>query len=928
MEENNNNENKIVEKGKQVAKDAVKNVAKETMKKILPAVLPAIGWFVLIILAMGLINLVTYMITSWFTSIFHPKKADTAGEDEVKSVISINQYGGYDINTDNFAEQVLKELENKHVSTELMGYTDDESEDSKNEEDSATTEKEQEKEQEKLKKDLNSMIDKYVKAEVQTMYPRTGRYGDVDGLITIKKMSAETGKTKTLTYITYDEFNNRNDSALCNCFSLEPETFKLWIATETKTEYYMYNGTDEGNKVDTKSDINKISYDYKTSVQGYGIPFNFLISLHNTVQEKKFMKEVVKQILAKNEPIVLTFVESSAKTTILKEYDGKQWVEVTNTAKPPENAPPNLVTPSTTSVEDDVTISDSNINNFSNYLEEDYYWKKVTTTNSGSWVVTKADTLFKKIERTIELNNRPGSPGEPQTEEIVNKGERLPDEEDDISIKKKIKRTIINETTTVSSQNSYFTIVDSVKKLNVDEFIDLIKKYPKAENNLTSAPSNFIYLLQQNEDTQQLEQIMRYVLFKLTGEDYGVTSLDLDILFSEQLKRVTGSSTENYIKAWENCPLWKYETKQSASVPTRYLTEDGENYIVYEDGSNGHNNVSYGLATFITDSTNAKVEHPIYGGGYYNNKDAFEKEGIFVDTLYTGALVNREKGTVVFQNILAVHQKAVEDYLKDKLPEYKFSQAQKDALIAVHYQYGNIYGFVDAYKASLNDDGTIDAEKIKVNFAVDDGNGGRIHVFNYTGVTDRKYANWLLFTEETYIDRDGNEIEVLGGDIVSTAKIIHDYMSDPDHLYYYCLNGGSDYEYVHRGEGLSCGLASSFADSQVPGNTGYRLTCCATYVSWVLQELGYIEGHWDNTGIKDALSEPDWTRIDNYDDLEAGDIVFMDTEEPYSDKSLDHVQIYVGDGCWYNAGGNTSIHRVEPYSDDVRNQFIYAYRKN
>lgn len=40
-----------------------------------------------------------------------------------------------------------------------------------------------------------------------------------------------------------------------------------------------------------------------------------------------------------------------------------------------------------------------------------------------------------------------------------------------------------------------------------------------------------------------------------------------------------------------------------------------------------------------------------------------------------------------------------------------------------------------------------------------------------------------------------------------------------------------------------------------------------------------------------------------------------------------HVQIYVGEGLWYNAGSTTAIQAVEPYYSDCRAKFTVAYRK-
>ena len=462
-------------------------------------------------------------------------------------------------------------------------------------------------------------------------------------------------------------------------------------------------------------------------------------------------------------------------------------------------------------------------------------------------------------------------------------------------------------------------------------FLYVYDKYINSEVDLfleNDSETKLFELLEEASSTHQYSNIIKYLLYIYDGIDRGVTDLNIKIIDIQEMNKVKGSSTENFIKAWENGGLWAYETGQSTVFPTGYLSEDELNYIVYEDGSAGHNNISYGMATYISSKSNVQVNHPVYGPGYYNSwKNLLEPEGILVEELYEGAYVDKAIADAVFYQYLkdsAIDY--VNNYLETNLPEYKFTKAQKDALVSVKWQRGNLVGFADAYKESLNSDGTLDPEKIKNNAKVSDGNGGYVRVFNYTStVGDRKYANWLLFTEGTYIDRSGNVMSF--GDIVSKAKEIHDYMSDPDHLYYYCLFGPEKSRSEHENAGLSCGLTHSWEDSKDPSKSGYRLTCCATYVSWVLVELGEVDTHYHYvSGVESELIEHGWTPILNYDELEAGDIVIMDTDGGNNGERA-HVQIYAGDGCWYNAGGNTSIHAVEPYYSNVSAEFVIAYRK-
>lgn len=54
-----------------------------------------------------------------------------------------------------------------------------------------------------------------------------------------------------------------------------------------------------------------------------------------------------------------------------------------------------------------------------------------------------------------------------------------------------------------------------------------------AEGNLISGAQMLFYLLEQNSDTQYLENIMRYIMYKYTGKNYGVLELDYSIFNPE-----------------------------------------------------------------------------------------------------------------------------------------------------------------------------------------------------------------------------------------------------------------------------------------------------------------------------------------------------------------------------------------------------------
>ena len=137
---------------------------------------------------------------------------------------------------------------------------------------------------------------------------------------------------------------------------------------------------------------------------------------------------------------------------------------------------------------------------------------------------------------------------------------------------------------------------------------------------------------------------------------------------------------------------------------------------------------------------------------------------------------------------------------------------------------------------------------------------------------------------------------VVDNEISLKAKEIHDYMRENG--YGYCTY---DYRCNHDGE---CGLDVRFEKSKVD----YHNTCCATYVSWVLQETGYITAkeHKDNNlnganNLIRFLEQKGWKEV-NKDEMKPGDIMCYNG----------HVAIYGGAGKQYDAGSKQMIETVAP----------------
>lgn len=113
----------------------------------------------------------------------------------------------------------------------------------------------------------------------------------------------------------------------------------------------------------------------------------------------------------------------------------------------------------------------------------------------------------------------------------------------------------------------------------------------------------------------------------------------------------------------------------------------------------------------------------------------------------------------------------------------------------------------------------------------------------------------------------------------------------------------------------------------------HKYTCCATFVSCAIYKAGYFTEEQMNTfsyfnseSLYNFLYKNGWQKINNYNDLKAGDIAFLDTGWRYTATGINHVQIYAGDGTWYSAGSDYQIGLAQPYKDNCSSQFTCALR--
>lgn len=106
---------------------------------------------------------------------------------------------------------------------------------------------------------------------------------------------------------------------------------------------------------------------------------------------------------------------------------------------------------------------------------------------------------------------------------------------------------------------------------------------------------------------------------------------------------------------------------------------------------------------------------------------------------------------------------------------------------------------------------------------------------------------------------------------------------------------------------------SNLAWNDIDKSMSLKYTCCATFVSEILYKSGLVTKDEINSINYNLSSDmynhfkDKWEVISSADELQAGDVVFMYDGNCNKSNGIQHVQLYAGDGIWYNAGSDNAI---------------------
>ena len=629
------------------------------------------------------------------------------------------------------------------------------------------------------------------------------------------------------------------------------------------------------------------SIDFRTALSKYTMPYEYLLFFYTDTDYKDFSMDLAKKV---QETEIVIALQDNVTTTKMVDTVKEEKVISPSTYQAKHGYDWKQVSQTTTITETcNTSIEFTYIDTWfvKTYYESSYseavlnMGDKEEITINLPGVVTENTSSSTTSPKEIDSGSDIGV----YYESFIDEYGTVTLEERQYQYEYKINQKITTDTYTIFNQ--YDKGEANEPKGKVEVFIDLYKKHSMAGR---LREEWFFDILENNEKTANLVDLTKYLIFKATNVSYGIVEYDFSVFDISKFNDIGSmgglSLLIEYLHQWEN-----------ASGPK--TNADGTKYIIETDGY-GNPTVGYGV--------------DIFNGGFAK---IFEQAGY---PTHIGGEVDKEFVDALEQQELQGNLEAVRSATSGlNLTEYQIhalvSRAYNCGIAgAITYTRGSpALNFVNSYnkywnaetddlyeernnKADFNH--TLYKQYMSVPVTAKTENGP---VYS-KGLENRRKSEWTLF-QTGYYDRIDKWYQE-GGDIIAVADLIHKYMEENNYIY--CVYGSNSYEECGK-FGKSHGLDSTFEKSK----TGHQKTCCATYVSWVLQETGHITAsdHTNGaTAMKDALVRNGWTKVNSVSELQPGDVLYY---------SYGHVEIYAGDGKVYNAGSGNAIRGASPQTKGI-----------
>ena len=869
-----------VNKFSEAAKDKAK---KEIIKKIVTVLgAKGIAILILVVLASSILATVFLAAAVYFNDLDTKAKAATVKEkaigNEALNTVLAMEDGKYKIK---YKNKDGKEVTGKEAIKSILEDNDINFEDFSDEE--------------------IECLYKCLKAEWATTYPNLGEdvdntdidSEDIQGVITIKRGKTD-GNIINLTYKPYEDFTNIKDEKALNYFSIKDGNIIVanWSSIETKYEIdgdmpddikEQYKNTGE------QINITETSINYRNMIGIHTIPFELVLSLLINTEDTDFVNDLAD--LAFDSTIELTvYDDTKVITTKVKEHTNE---------KTTYNDFANYYIKTTTK---EILADGKNKGHYASSNGEkkeeivqskeetvDYTIKTTTTTEDNSYVVglTNASSWLGIIEneytyKPIEGEEENLDLGAPQT--YNNKKEEELDINDTNIVafaksKNKVEKTkrSYNQSTHITEEECIVT--KAREEINTDGLYEIVEN--------TSKTDEYKY----DKGTKVTKDIG--VKFKEVYDKHSKARAQLDCVSSWLFEMLEDTeSTVDYVS------IMKYLLYVCTEVDYGVSEEDLNNIldVMGIQSGNSFTGIFYG------NSAEEVVWFALKDLGYSEYAIAGVMGNIYGESGFNPAAVESNGEGIGLCQWSYGRKKQLIEYANSKGKEWSDLNTQIEFLITEIEGTGLASGYATPqmqykYKGYTKNDWK-NAQDI------DTATTAFCYVFERPGIPrldtrinkSNKYYNSFKGKEAP---ARGNYTGTEGEKLCEAAQVILEHTTKCRYSYNVSVPNYSE------------GVSSLW---------NKRGVCCASYVAWILVESGVVSEDYINslafrgaTSLGEGLKKIFPTvKVKNQNDLQKGDIVVWPGH---------HVQMYAGNGYWYNGGAAGSIPPVKYSQYDALSYF-------
>lgn len=456
----------------------------------------------------------------------------------------------------------------------------------------------------------NKYLRQFLLAELCTLYPDFGITEDethYNGIIKIKRAAQDSDGTSStdMEYVRKDVFdamitslqNNSIDSSLSGYTiqGLQSKIKNVYTIDNSGNLYFATWSTINTNG-ETQFTVSSKAVNYRKTVEKFGMPIEVPLALCFTSQNPEYVYQFIEEHVLNGE-IVITIQDTQRLDTYKSWYD--------YSIKTTENS----------TIYSTMYADDEGIHTTSSY-DTEYNNKNtseiIRTTVDGVAQITSVDTWM--IKETVSYTNTQGKIQYPLGQETVTyENVDFPGEfPEDTSYSYTVEDVEVIVDKSYSLNWCKFTESENIvynewarNTINVDtadieekaksiiKQWDILYRIPNS-NRKEAAGENIVIgdlillKLLDKEATQKHEEIFRYLLYLYTGNDYGVTSLDLSIFNDLDFTTigrtsVYGSTAEE--KVWFTLREAGFSEYAVAGVMGNIYAESGFDPAIIEGGS-------------------------------------------------------------------------------------------------------------------------------------------------------------------------------------------------------------------------------------------------------------------------------------------------------------------------------------------------------